>query len=54
MNFKVTWCDEDQAWVGTVDEYPSLSWIDKDSSKAMDGIVELAYVTRDDIAKSRS
>lgn len=50
MNFHVAWSDEDQQWVGTCDEYPSLSWLDRDSSGAMDGIVELAYVTRDDIA----
>lgn len=51
MNFNVAWSEEDQAWVGTCDEYPSLSWLDPDGSKAMDGIVELAYVTRADIAK---
>lgn len=50
MNLHVEWSDEDQEWVGLCDEYPSLSWLHKDRQKALDGISELAYATRDELA----
>jgi hypothetical protein len=53
VNFKISWSDEDQEWVGTCDEYPSLSWLDADWQKALDGISELSYAARDDIAAGR-
>lgn len=53
MNFTVAWSEEDQEWVGTCDEFPSLSWLHVDRQKALDGIRELAYATRDDMERDR-
>ena len=39
--FKVQWSEEDQEYVGTCDGFPRLSHLDKDQSKAFDGIVTL-------------
>ena len=39
--FKVQWSEEDQEYVGTCDGFPSLSHLDKNQSKAFDGIVDL-------------
>ena len=51
MILDVKWSDEDQQWVGTCKEYPSLSWLADDPDAALNGISELAYATRDDIAR---
>lgn len=40
-SFSVTWSPEDQEFVGSVAEFPSLSWLDGDRGKAFDGIVQL-------------
>jgi len=52
-HLNVRWSEEDQQWVGTCDEYPSLSYLADTADKAVDGISELAYMTRDDIAAGR-
>lgn len=39
--FTAHWSPEDQAWVGTCSDFPSLSWIDEDRSKALFGIMSL-------------
>lgn len=52
-HLNVRWSEEDQQWVGTCDEYPSLSYLADTADKAGDGISELAYMTRDDIAAGR-
>lgn len=39
--YSVWWSDEDQEYVGTCLEFPSLSWLDEDRSKALDGIVRV-------------
>lgn len=53
MEFAVSWSDEDQQWVGTCVQYPSLSYLADDQRAALDGVIELAYVTRDDIEAER-
>ena len=39
--FSVAWSPEDQEYVGTVAEFPSLSWLDVDEAKALAGIKSL-------------
>lgn len=39
--YRVQWSESNQEYVGTVAEFPSLSWLDKDISKALGGIVDL-------------
>ena len=34
----VQWSEEDKQYVGTVQEFPSLSWLDDTPSAALDGI----------------
>ena len=38
---RVTWSAEDNEYVGLCAEFPSLSWLDADQSKAFSGIEEL-------------
>lgn len=52
-HLNVKWSEEDQQWVGTCDEYPSLSFLADTPEAAGDGISELAFITRDDIAAGR-
>lgn len=49
----VKWSNEDQQFVGTCEEYPSLSYLADTADAAGEGISELAYATRDDIAAGR-
>ena len=39
--YRVTWSAEDNGYVGLCAEFPSLSWLDADQSKAFSGIEEL-------------
>lgn len=39
--YRVTWSAEDNAYVGSCAEFPALSWLDVDQSKAFSGIVAL-------------
>lgn len=50
MRLGVHWSAEDGEWVGTCAEYPLLSYLSPDRVAALDGISELAYAARDDIA----
>jgi hypothetical protein len=38
---QVFWSEEDQSWIGIVDELPSLSWVADDRNSADDGIRRL-------------
>lgn len=40
LSYKVTWSEEDEAYVATVDGpmFPSLSWIDPDPEEALGGL----------------
>lgn len=40
-NFTTEWSEEDQEFVGTCLEYPSLSHLDKDQEEALNGIMRL-------------
>jgi predicted RNase H-like HicB family nuclease len=39
--FRVSWSGEDDEYVATVVEFPSLSWLDVDQGKALRGLVGL-------------
>ena len=39
--YRVTWSAEDNEYVGLCAEFPSLSWLDADQSKAFLGIEDL-------------
>lgn len=46
--YRVAWSPEDEEFVCTVAEFPSLSWLDSDSASALSGAIELvADVLRD-------
>jgi hypothetical protein len=40
-NYRVIWIDEYEEYVGLCDDYPSLSWVEKDPKSAMSGIMDL-------------
>lgn len=39
--YRVTWSAEDQEYLGTCVEFPSLSWLDEDEDEAFRGIRKL-------------
>jgi predicted HicB family RNase H-like nuclease len=39
--YRVLWSAEDEEFVATVAEFPSLSWLHPDQSKALRGLVDL-------------
>jgi len=39
--YRVTWSEEDQEYVGTVAEFPSLSYLHTNQARALAGIVDL-------------
>ena len=47
--YRVIWSEEDQKFVGLCAEFPSLSWIDEDQEKALQGIVALIRNTITDM-----
>lgn len=51
MKFNVIWSEEDGEWVGLCDKYPSLSHLDKNKNKALEGIKELVKFVEEDLCK---
>ena len=47
--YRVTWSPEDDSYVATVAELPSLSWLDDDQREALNGIVKLVNDVVDDL-----
>ena len=41
--YRVIWSAEDNEYVGLCAEFPSLSWLDADQSKAFSGIEDEPY-----------
>lgn len=39
--YRIEWSEEDGEWVGTVLEFPGLSWLDESPTKALDGIQQV-------------
>lgn len=53
--YRVTWSAEDNEYVGLCPEFPSLSWLDANQSRAFSGIVELvADVVADMISNNEN
>lgn len=50
--YRVRWSPEDQEHVGTVAEFPSLSWLDADPRTAFDGIRNLVTEVLEDMAQT--
>ena len=51
--YRVIWSEDDQEYVGLCAEFPSLSWLDAEQSKAFLGIVDLvAEVVADMISNN--
>lgn len=50
--YRVRWSAEDEAFVGTVAEFPSLSWVANTGGEAFEGMKELAADTVEDMIES--
>ncbi len=50
--YRVTWSPEDQEYVGTVAEMPSLSWLEPDEVAAFEGIRRLVVEVVADLRAS--
>jgi len=50
--YRVSWSPDDAEFVGTVLEFPSLSWLDADEREAFDGIRRLTADVVADLASS--
>lgn len=48
--YRVTWSDPDNEFIGTCDEYPSLSWLDADPVETAVGICRVVTDVETDIA----
>ncbi|MDQ1581645.1 MAG: hypothetical protein QOD05_2420 [Microbacteriaceae bacterium] len=48
FTYRVVWSDEEDAWMGTVDQMPSLSWVAGDVTAAANGIRRLVRRTEVD------
>jgi len=51
--YRVTWSDEDRAYVGLCVEFPSLSWLAKNQEAALRGIRKLVVDAIKDMKKHR-
>jgi predicted HicB family RNase H-like nuclease len=51
-SYRVHWSPDDEMFVGTVAELPSLSWLADDQVAALKGIVQLAVDVVSDLAAS--
>jgi hypothetical protein len=54
FRFYVNWSDEDQEYIGTCQEFPGLSHLDVDKSKALSGIVNLVLGVLNDMSREGS
>ncbi|WP_426940052.1 type II toxin-antitoxin system HicB family antitoxin [Pseudarthrobacter sp. S6] len=50
--YSVQWSPEDQEFVATVLEFPSLSWLDEDQFEALRGIERLVSEVIDELTRS--
>ena len=50
--YQVTWSEEDQEYVATVAEFPSLSWLDADRDQAERGLLDLVAEVVEDMEVS--
>lgn len=52
FSYSVSWSEDDEGFVATVVEFPSLSWIDESRRAAEDGLVNLVTEVLEDIRLS--
>lgn len=50
--YQIAWSEEDQEYVATVAEFPSLSWLDKDRRRAEDGLIDLVSEVIEDMTSA--
>lgn len=50
--YQVSWSEEDQEYVATVAEFPSLSWLDADRHQAERGLIDLVTEVVEDMEAS--
>lgn len=48
--YSVKWSEEDNEFVATTPEFPSLSWLDADEGVAVEGLKNLVAEVRKDLA----
>jgi predicted HicB family RNase H-like nuclease len=48
--YRVTWSEPDSEFVGTVAEFPSLSWLAETQNEALDGIITVVRDVLEDMA----
>jgi hypothetical protein len=48
--YRTSWSSEDSEFVATCEEFPSLSWLDRDQDKAKGGIQRLVLAIVDDMS----
>ena len=51
--YVVVWSEDDKEYIGQCTEFPSLSHLDKDMAKAMEGIRDLVADVVKDMAKNK-
>ena len=51
--YRVSWAEEDDEYVATCVEFPSLSWLDHSRGAALDGIVALIGEVVEDMARNQ-
>lgn len=52
FTYQVLWSEEDQEYVATVAEFPSLSWLDADRQQAEQSLLDLVAEVVEDIEDS--
>ena len=51
-NYQANWNSEEEAWIATVDEFPSLSWIEETKIEALQGLIVLVDAVVVDLRKN--
>jgi len=51
FTYRVTWSEEDDAFIGTCAEFPSLSWLDETPEEALKGIGRVVKECIDDLMR---
>jgi predicted HicB family RNase H-like nuclease len=51
--YRLSWSDEDDEYVATCVEFPSLSWLDESRDAALDGIVALVTEVVEDMERNQ-
>ena len=52
-SYAATWSEEDQQFVGTCDQYPSLSWLADTNHEAIEGIKRVVADVEADMVAER-